>query len=295
MTPHSTLQSIAEWLVGIEEVAGQVYRAAAQALKENPELSEFLDHLAYDESRHYHAMVSALDFMDRNGMSLPSEVLLDDETRAHVEDPFHRLNKLLEHGQLTEQRLLKNFVETEFSEWNTLFLYVVNTLKDVKIEFQYSAAEMQHHLGEIQEYIGKLPGGDEYLHQFRSMPKVWEPRILIVDDSPVFRSLLSSLLRGFGTIETAADGREALEMASRLYYDAIVSDVQMPVMDGPEFYRRLAERDPQVHSRFLFFTATPTAILEAFFRDEELRFMTKPAPINKLQEVVRAILKRRRR
>jgi two-component system, chemotaxis family, chemotaxis protein CheY len=294
MPKETTLKGIAEWLVGIEEIAGQVYRSAADVLQENHGLAEFLNRLAYEESQHYHAMISALNFMERNEIPLPSEVILDDQTRANVEDPFRRMEKLLEDGQLTEQCLLENFMDTEFSEWNTLFLYVVNTLKDIKIEFQYSAAEMQHHLREIEEYIVTLPRGEEYLRKKSSLPKVWEPRVLIVDDSPVFRALLSSLLKGFGTIETANDGREALEKSSKLYYDAIVSDVQMPVMDGPSFYTRLAEQDPLVHSRFLFFTATPTTILEAFFRDEELRFMTKPAPINKLKDAVRAILRRRR-
>jgi CheY-like chemotaxis protein len=292
---RSPIQTIALWLSGIEEMAGNVYRASARALgKDSEGFAEFLERMAADEERHRRTMKAALEFMANNDLSLPSEILLDDTTRSHVERPFRVMQQLLESGDMTRSAFIDNFLASEFSEWNSLFLYVINTLKDVNRTFQHSAAEMQHHLGAIEEFVASLPEGREYLHRFDAVPKVWERKILVVDDSPVFRAFLSSLLRGVGTIDKASDGLEALEKASMYHYDAIVSDVQMPVMDGPEFYRRLALIDPQVHSRLLFFTATPTEALEAFFRDEDLRFMAKPAPIDKLQEAVQAILKRRR-
>jgi two-component system, chemotaxis family, chemotaxis protein CheY len=295
MSDQSTLRSIAAWLSGIEEIAGKVYRAAAHDLGGDwAGGAAFLERMAADEERHRRAMNAALEFMAKNEMSLPSDILLDDTTKQHIETPFRVMQELLESGNLTRSAFIDNFLASEFSEWNTLFLYIINTLKEVDRTFQHSAAEMQHHLGEIEEFVASLPEGREYLNRFDAVPKVWERKILVVDDSPVFRAFLSSLLRGIGTIEKASDGLEALEKASTHHYDAIVSDVQMPVMDGPEFYKRLARTDPQVHSRLLFFTATPTDALEAFFRDEELRYMAKPAPIDKLQEAVRAILKRRR-
>jgi CheY-like chemotaxis protein len=292
---HSTIRSLAVWLSEMEKAAGNIYRASARALDDDAaEFTGFLERMATDEDGHSETMHSALEFMAENGMSMPSDVQLDDTTRSHVENPFRRLQGLIHGGKLTRKAFLDNFLSLEFSEWNTLFLYVVNTLKAVNRTFQYNAAEMQHHLGEIEEFVASLPEGREYLHRFAAVPKVWERKILVVDDSPVFRAFLSSLLRGIGTIEKASDGLEALEKASIHHYDVIVSDVQMPVMDGPEFYRRLAGTDPQVHSRVLFFTATPTEELEAFFRDEDLRYMTKPAPIDQLQETVLTILRRRR-
>lgn len=58
-------------------------------------------------------------------------------------------------------------------------------------------------------------------------------RLLVVEDNAVNRELIVTLLTPFGVeIETACDGAEAVEAAARGGYDAILMDMQMPVMDG---------------------------------------------------------------
>lgn len=74
-------------------------------------------------------------------------------------------------------------------------------------------------------------------------------RVLIVDDEPLARERLRSLLRDVGDVEVvgeAGDGRSALEMAAQLEPDAVLLDIRMPVMDGLETARHLAafERPP---------------------------------------------------
>ena len=62
------------------------------------------------------------------------------------------------------------------------------------------------------------------------------PKILIVDDSPMTRSLLSRQLKRFGSRVThAKDGQEGLEIALSETFDLIISDVNMPRMDGFTF------------------------------------------------------------
>jgi CheY-like chemotaxis protein len=63
-----------------------------------------------------------------------------------------------------------------------------------------------------------------------------------VDDDPLLRTSVRRLLlrRGF-RVETAGDGREGLEKALAVRPDWIVSDVRMPVMDGPSMVRALRE------------------------------------------------------
>ncbi|MET0623966.1 MAG: PAS domain-containing protein [Pyrinomonadaceae bacterium] len=64
--------------------------------------------------------------------------------------------------------------------------------------------------------------------------------ILVVDDSPDRLELLALVLRRAGyPVETAADGREGLELAHRRTPDLIISDVSMPWMDGIELCRRI--------------------------------------------------------
>ncbi|MBK8158383.1 MAG: response regulator [Rhodospirillaceae bacterium] len=59
------------------------------------------------------------------------------------------------------------------------------------------------------------------------------PRVLVVDDDADFRELLKVLLDQLGySVEEACDSHSVLEMPSLDHYDAIVTDVMMPKIDG---------------------------------------------------------------
>ena len=67
-------------------------------------------------------------------------------------------------------------------------------------------------------------------------------RVLFVDDSAVSRDLFRIFLKrnGFET-ETAGDGEEAIAKLKTDRYDAIITDDQMPVMDGIELVKQLRD------------------------------------------------------
>jgi two-component system response regulator AtoC len=68
-------------------------------------------------------------------------------------------------------------------------------------------------------------------------------KILVVDDEPNMRHMLSLLLRGEGyEVEEASNGREAIEKMGGEIYDSILCDIRMPDMDGMEFLNALGER-----------------------------------------------------
>ncbi|HTB15900.1 MAG TPA: response regulator [Bryobacteraceae bacterium] len=73
-------------------------------------------------------------------------------------------------------------------------------------------------------------------------------QILIVDDSPAMRSFIRRVVRLSG-IEVdryfeAANGAEALEQLAANPIDAVLTDINMPVMDGEEFVRRMRDNGP---------------------------------------------------
>ena len=68
------------------------------------------------------------------------------------------------------------------------------------------------------------------------------PRILIVDDNPSNTFVFSSLLEDEGfEVELAANGHEALARIGEQAPDVVLTDLQMPEMDGNELCRRLAD------------------------------------------------------
>jgi signal transduction histidine kinase/CheY-like chemotaxis protein len=80
-------------------------------------------------------------------------------------------------------------------------------------------------------------------------------RILIVDDEAEVVDTLSEILRSKGhEIDIAADGQQALERALSVSYDMILSDMRMPLLDGPGFYQTLHRDRPDMLDRFAFIT-----------------------------------------
>ena len=80
--------------------------------------------------------------------------------------------------------------------------------------------------------------------------------ILVVDDQPVNRSFLTTLLgyRGYRLLE-ASGGREALEAARAEHPDLVITDILMPTMDGFEFVRQLRLEPPTAAVPVIFYTA----------------------------------------
>ncbi|GEL73638.1 hybrid sensor histidine kinase/response regulator [Myxococcus virescens] len=79
-------------------------------------------------------------------------------------------------------------------------------------------------------------------------PEARRRRILVVDDSPLTRELIANLLEavGYDTV-IASDGAEALEVLESHPVDLVVTDLEMPGVNGLELARRL--KGHPVHSR----------------------------------------------
>ena len=79
-------------------------------------------------------------------------------------------------------------------------------------------------------------------------------RLLLVDDEEHLRTMLAAALAHSGyEVETAANGRDALELSRSAVPDLILLDVMMPDLDGFEVCRRL--RSEQVKTPIIFLTA----------------------------------------
>jgi DNA-binding NarL/FixJ family response regulator len=69
-----------------------------------------------------------------------------------------------------------------------------------------------------------------------------KPRILVVDDDPLYTEAAATILAQDGRVEVvgyANDGHEAVERALVLQPDVVLMDIQMPLLDGIEATRCL--------------------------------------------------------
>ena len=119
------------------------------------------------------------------------------------------------------------------------------------------------------------------------------PRVLIVDDLAENLYYLEALLNGNGyQVDTARNGKQALESARNSPPDLVVSDILMPVMDGYTLCREWRADQKLARIPFLIYTATYTGP-----KDEALayslgvdRFVIKPQEPGPLMDVITEML-----
>jgi len=90
-----------------------------------------------------------------------------------------------------------------------------------------------------------------------------KPKVLLVEDEELVRQLLARILTDSGyVVEEADNGASALQAARRLdgSLSLVITDVNMPVMDGLELARTLRQTDRIIP--FLFITAIDPALVQ---------------------------------
>jgi CheY-like chemotaxis protein len=113
-------------------------------------------------------------------------------------------------------------------------------------------------------------------------------RILLVEDEPHIRHLVSSILRQMGhQISEADNGLTALELFRNTSPDLVMTDLTMPQMDGLELIEKLNQENPDLP--IIAMSAYPDQMTQA--RQKGVRhFLAKPFAYKQLVDVVQSIL-----
>lgn len=136
-------------------------------------------------------------------------------------------------------------------------------------------------------------------------------RVLLVDDSPANLILLKAILIKLGfearNIQNATNGKSAIEMIDAVFqsgddYDMIITDLEMPVMNGLEMTRKLREQEDKLARKkskteterrpILFSSAAANSETEEFLikcgRAGMSGFFPKPYNLNRIEKLLAA-------
>jgi two-component system, cell cycle sensor histidine kinase and response regulator CckA len=113
--------------------------------------------------------------------------------------------------------------------------------------------------------------------------------ILLVEDEDMVRAVAERALKRNGyTVVTATNGEEGLEiLATRDDIDVLISDVVMPVMDGPTMVRQARADNPMLP--VLFMSGYAEEQLRKTIDLDRMAFLPKPFSVQQLAEAVRAV------
>ncbi len=120
-------------------------------------------------------------------------------------------------------------------------------------------------------------------------------RILIVDDTEINLVLLEAIFNKWDVkVDKAKNGKEALELAGRHHYDMILSDVNMPELNGIEMTKRIRRNVTSDNSKIPVIILTANILqdeIEEFQRAGVTDYMMKPFLMADLYRVIQKHLK----
>ncbi len=115
-------------------------------------------------------------------------------------------------------------------------------------------------------------------------------RVLVVDDQKDIRDILSDILAGMGFEVAVADsGNEGLNTFLKTSFDLVLTDLNMPGMDGWRLALRIKEESSA--TSVVLMTGEAKEVVREKLKGSSIDFvMLKPFRLSDIQETVRAVL-----
>ncbi|BAT20576.1 MULTISPECIES: response regulator [Asaia] len=124
------------------------------------------------------------------------------------------------------------------------------------------------------------------------MPAASQIRALIVDDQASIRQVLANNLAqlGFTQVAQRKDGKEALEYLGQNPTHLVISDFNMPVMDGLALLRAVRENPKTQKTAFVILTSEASRdLVQEAIKAGVNNFLAKPYTVAKLREVLEKV------
>ena len=117
-------------------------------------------------------------------------------------------------------------------------------------------------------------------------------KILLIDDSEMVLQILGAIIEDIGyELETASDGMEGLEELTENEYDCLITDLNMPIMDGYTLIQKVREMEQYADIPIVIVTTEKEASdKEKGFAVGADIYLVKPVQKEELQEKLQMLL-----
>ena len=120
---------------------------------------------------------------------------------------------------------------------------------------------------------------------YKAPPVTLEPHALVVDDEILVALTLQGFLEACGfRVSIATNGAQALRHDELDPADLLLTDIRMPLMDGPELIRRIRERQPTLP---VIVVSAETELVAGI---EGIRRLPKPVTWSALRQAIKAVM-----
>jgi len=116
--------------------------------------------------------------------------------------------------------------------------------------------------------------------------------ILVIEDEPFLNRILVKALKKEGfEVDTAANGRIAMDMVHMKEYDIYFSDIRIPEMSGIDFYKQFKKDNPELANRVILSSGDLLSNdVKTFLNETDVRFLAKPFTPDELTALLREVL-----
>jgi CheY-like chemotaxis protein len=279
------LEQFIDEAIQLELNAAEIYYIFAAAI---PEDANFWATLAWEEKNHASVLKTGKEIlipMDKFPLEILPNVI---QTIVDTNRWLNSLKEEFAENKPDRETAFAIAIKIEGSAGEQHFQRVMENPSDsnvVKI-LQELCEDDLHHLSRVREYM-KAGGEQEKVSEHE------KKKILVVINENSVAKLLRTILETEGQIDITGNGREGLQKVKEQDYGLIVSAIEMPIVDGIEFFYQAKEVVPDLNKKFLFFTGAPSSERIKFFQDENVRYLTKPSTIDGIRTAALNILENR--
>jgi len=163
-----------------------------------------------------------------------------------------------------------SLIQAKLKEQDSMLQSLAEQVQDLKKAADSGAAQIQA--------LEDKPKAPNDAGKFKS--------ILVVDDDPDLVDTFKLILENVGfSVDTANNGINALFKTSKLHYDLVILDMNLPDMLGDELARRIKRRNPDM--KVIMITGY-SSYVEGLEKEDKIRkVLTKPVPPKALVEMAK--------